>query len=128
MLALGTPQQVRDCCKQVIDTLGRRRRLCHGRRTPSQDDTTAENLRAMTEATREFGPAPSARSATAFRPARRKPNLSFKASHRRGSCVPWEEKVKEFPPILGDKALVERLWKEIDSLGYTYIWQILESF
>ncbi len=45
-----------------------------------------------------------------------------------GSCVPWEEKLKEFPAIQGDKELVERLWKEIDGLGYMYIWQILLSF
>jgi len=45
-----------------------------------------------------------------------------------GTCVPWEEKVKELPPISGDKELVERLWKDIDALGYVYIWQCLLSF
>jgi hypothetical protein len=45
-----------------------------------------------------------------------------------GSCVPWEEKLKELPSISGDKEMVERLWKEIDSLGYVYIWQVLLSF
>jgi hypothetical protein len=45
-----------------------------------------------------------------------------------GACVPWEEKAKELPQIVGDKELVERVWKDIDSLGYTYIWQVLLSF
>jgi hypothetical protein len=45
-----------------------------------------------------------------------------------GSCIPWEEKQKEFPQISGDKELVKRQWEEIDSLGYTYIWQVLLSF
>lgn len=45
-----------------------------------------------------------------------------------GSCIPWEEKKKEFPPITGDEALVKRQWEEIDALGYTYIWQVLLSF
>ncbi len=45
-----------------------------------------------------------------------------------GSCIPWEEKVKELPPISGDKELVERLWKDVDALGYVYIWQCLLSF
>jgi hypothetical protein len=45
-----------------------------------------------------------------------------------GSCIPWEEKKKELAEITGDKELVKRQWEEIDSLGYTYIWQVLLSF
>jgi hypothetical protein len=45
-----------------------------------------------------------------------------------GTCVPWEEKVKELPPISGDKALVKRVWEDVDALGYVYIWQCLLSF
>ena len=45
-----------------------------------------------------------------------------------GSCIPWEEKKKELPTITGDEALVKRQWEEIDSLAYTYIWQVLLSF
>jgi hypothetical protein len=45
-----------------------------------------------------------------------------------GSCIPWEEKRKEFPPIPGDENLVKRTWEEVDALGYMYIWQILLSF
>jgi hypothetical protein len=45
-----------------------------------------------------------------------------------GSCIPWEEKKKELPAIVGDQELVKRQWEEIDALGYTYIWQVLLSF
>jgi hypothetical protein len=45
-----------------------------------------------------------------------------------GTCLTWEEKRKEFPQISGDKELMERVWKDIDALGYVYIWQILLSF
>jgi hypothetical protein len=45
-----------------------------------------------------------------------------------GTCIPWEEKCKEFPTITGDKDLVKRVWEDIDALGYVYIWQILLSF
>jgi hypothetical protein len=45
-----------------------------------------------------------------------------------GTCIPWEEKRKELPPISGDENLVKRTWEEVDSLGYIYIWQILLSF
>ena len=45
-----------------------------------------------------------------------------------GTCLPWEEKKKELPEVQGDKEMVERVWGNIDALGYTYIWQILLSF
>lgn len=45
-----------------------------------------------------------------------------------GVCVPWEEKRAELPPISGDEALVKRVWEDVDSLGYVYIWQVLLSF
>jgi hypothetical protein len=45
-----------------------------------------------------------------------------------GVCIPWEEKLKELPPISGDKEMVKRVWEDIDGLGYMYIWQILLSF
>lgn len=45
-----------------------------------------------------------------------------------GVCIPWEEQRKQFSQISGDEELVERVWKETDSLGYMYIWQVLLSF
>jgi hypothetical protein len=45
-----------------------------------------------------------------------------------GVCIPWDEKVKEWPPIQGDAQLVRQVWEEIDGLAYTYIWQCLLSF
>ncbi len=45
-----------------------------------------------------------------------------------GTCVPWEEKRKELPPLSGDENLIKQTWEEVDSLGYMYIWQILLSF
>jgi hypothetical protein len=45
-----------------------------------------------------------------------------------GVCIPWERKVQEMPEIQGDQQLVERVWKDVDSLAYTYIWQCLLSF
>ena len=45
-----------------------------------------------------------------------------------GVCIPWEEKVKELPPITGDKELATKVWEDVDSLAYTYIWQCLLSF
>ncbi len=45
-----------------------------------------------------------------------------------GTCIPWEEKLKELPDISGDSELIQRVWEDNDALGYMYIWQILLSF
>ena len=45
-----------------------------------------------------------------------------------GACIPWEEKVKELPPISGDQELARRVWEEVDFLGYLFIWHCLVSF
>jgi hypothetical protein len=45
-----------------------------------------------------------------------------------GTCIPWEEKRSELPRITGDEELVKKVWEDVDSLGYMYIWQILLSF
>ena len=45
-----------------------------------------------------------------------------------GVCIPWQEKVGEMPPVQGDEQLVQRVWEDVDSLAYTYIWQCLLSF
>ncbi len=45
-----------------------------------------------------------------------------------GICIPWEQKLKELPEISGDKQLVQKVWEDIDELGYIYIWHCLLSF
>ena len=45
-----------------------------------------------------------------------------------GSCIPWEEKRKEFAKICGDEELVKQIWESNDALGYMYIWHCLLSF
>ena len=45
-----------------------------------------------------------------------------------GTCIPWEEKRREFPKICGDEQIVKQTWENIDALGYMYVWQCLLSF
>jgi len=52
------------------------------------------------------------------------PNAKVKA----GVCIPWEEKVKELPTIVGDRDLAQRVREDIDALGSSFIWQCLLSF
>ena len=55
LLAFGTEAQVRDFCKKVIDGVAQDGGYIMDASAIMQDDTKVENLRAMTEATREYG-------------------------------------------------------------------------
>jgi hypothetical protein len=55
LLAFGTPDEVRACCKKVIDGVARDGGYIMDASAIMQDDTKAENLQAMTEFTREYG-------------------------------------------------------------------------
>jgi uroporphyrinogen-III decarboxylase len=55
LLAFGTPDEVRAYCKKVIDGVARDGGYIMDASAIMQDDTRAENLRALTEATREYG-------------------------------------------------------------------------
>ena len=39
-----------------------------------------------------------------------------------GVCIPWEERVKEYEKILGDKKVLQKTWEELDTLAYLYLW------
>jgi uroporphyrinogen-III decarboxylase len=55
LLAFGKPDDVRAYCKKVLAGVARDGGYIMDASAIMQDDTKAENLRAMTEATREFG-------------------------------------------------------------------------
>jgi hypothetical protein len=55
VLALGTPDDVRACCKKIIDGVARDGGYIMDAGAIMQDDTKVENLRAMTDFTREYG-------------------------------------------------------------------------
>ncbi|NUM52289.1 MAG: hypothetical protein HUU46_01470 [Candidatus Hydrogenedentes bacterium] len=45
-----------------------------------------------------------------------------------GICIPWAVKRKELDNLLGDEAIVQRVWENIEGFAYTYIWHCLVSF
>ncbi|MCX7885700.1 MAG: hypothetical protein N3B01_00375 [Verrucomicrobiae bacterium] len=55
LLAFGTPQQVRDYCKMLIDNIGRDGGYIMDASAIMQNDTKVENMRALTEFTRQYG-------------------------------------------------------------------------
>jgi hypothetical protein len=129
LLALGTPDEVRACCKRVIDGVARDGGYIMDASAIIQNDARVENVRAMTDFTREYGVYSQAASGPTPGAATGPGMAGRKESRiKPGVCLPWEEKLKELPEIKGDKELVKRIWESIDALGYTYIWHCLLSF
>ncbi|MFQ6096640.1 MAG: uroporphyrinogen decarboxylase family protein [Armatimonadota bacterium] len=140
LLAYGTPEEVRDACKKVIDGVARDGGYIMDASAIVQDDAKVENVRAMTEFTREYGvyssgsatapgdvgggPAADGDASTTHRPVAPREG----SGRTPGVCIPWEDIQRELPEISGDRELVRRVWEEIDALGYVYIWQCLLSF
>lgn len=140
LLSYGKPDEVRAHCRKVIDGVAKEGGYIMDASAIMQDDTSIENLRALTDVTREYGvySAGSTQSSTnlaALRPCHgadvsKLTGLAGLAAPRikPGICRPWEEKARELPPITGDQDLVRRVWENVEALGNTYIWQLLLSF
>ena len=133
LLAYGAPDEVRAYCKKVIDGVAQDGGYIMDASAIVQNDAKVENVRAMTEFTREYGVYDQAPTASppepitppgevAGMPERPEPKVTP------GVCIPWEEKRKELPEISGDKELLRRVWEETDALANMYIWQCLLSF
>ena len=135
LLCYGSAQQVKDRCKEVIDGVGADGGYILDAAAIVQNVAKAENLRAMTDFTREYGvygsdhlsDAPPQRPAAQTQSTGEKYPLQTPATAP-GVCIPWSEKLKELPEIPGDADLVQRIWQDVDALAYMYIWQVLLSF
>jgi uroporphyrinogen-III decarboxylase len=55
LLAMGTPEEVKTCCKNLIDTAGKDGGYIMCPASGGLDDVKPDNLRAMFEFTREYG-------------------------------------------------------------------------
>ena len=141
MLSFRKPDEVRAFCRRVIAEVAANGGYIMDAGAIMQDDTNIENIRAMTETTREFG----VYAAGTFAPPRATSPADLPQSVQdrqkltgmagrtpprvpAGVCVPWEEKLKELPQVTGDVRLIRDVWNQIEGLAYTYIWQMLESF
>ncbi len=137
LLTIGTPEEVRLYCRKIIDSIASNGGYIMDASAIIQNDAKVENMTAMTEFTRNYGKykeeyseslkhhqqvsgesAIENKSVTALKRSKVKP----------GACIPWDEKRKEMAKISGDENLLRRIWEEVDSLGYLFIWQVLLSF
>ena len=132
LLMMGSPLEVKAHCRELIETIGAEGGYIMDASAIMQNDVTIENLRAMTDATREYGvyrspssPSPSLARLSATPGL---PGWATSPRPRPGVCFPWEEKLKELPPIGGDPLIAERIWNDVEGLAYLYIWHVLLSF
>ena len=134
LLAFGSPEDVKAHCRRLIESIGAEGGYIMDVSAIMQNDASIENLKAMTEATREFGVyrSPSASSGSQpAAPVRQTVGLPDWAASGKvppGVCFPFELKARELPPIIGDSVLTRRVWNEIEGLAYLYIWHVLLSF
>ncbi|MBM4090695.1 MAG: hypothetical protein FJ276_14930 [Planctomycetes bacterium] len=138
LLAFRSPDEVRRECKRVIELVGRDGGYIMDASAIVQREATVENIRAMTEATLEYGVystghvgPPAVREAPRTSSDAAVPGSFVPASrcHRPpGVCVPWSEKKRSLPEIQGDELLCERVWQSLDTLAAMYIWWIVMAF
>ena len=134
LLAFAKPEDVKRHCRHLIETLGAEGGYIMDASAIMQNDVTIENLRAMTEATVEYGVyrSPSSPSQGAsFKPVGVNPLMPAwitAEAKTPGVCIPWGVKARELPPFSGDPGVARRVWDDIEGLAYLYIWHLLLSF
>jgi hypothetical protein len=136
LLAFRSPDDVRARCRKVIDGVARDGGYIMDASAIMQNDSRVDNVRAMTDVTREYGVysdghaaagAPVTKSTYPQQHVSRLPNPGPHARPA-GSVVPWERKRAELGELSGDVELLKNIWNNVDSLANTYIWQLLLSF
>jgi hypothetical protein len=141
MLSYGKPEEVRAFCLRVIKEVAKDGGYIMDAGAIMQDDTSVENMKVLTQVTREHGvyAAGTYKQPTATPPCDLPSSVESRKKVagmagrpttrlRPGVCFPWEQKVKELPQVTGNREMVQKIWEDIDSFGVTYIWQMLESF
>ena len=130
LLAYGTPEEVRAKVKDAIAIAGQDGGYILDASAIMQNDSRPENVRAMTEAGREFGDYGNPDFELPVKPTYDGPGLGYEKAGARapGVCIPWDERAGELQSILGDRELIKTVWENTDMLGYIFAWHCLVSF
>lgn len=141
LLSFGKPDEVRGFCRKVLNEVAANGGYIMDAGAIMQNDTKSENLRVLTETTRQYGVYASGtyEPCRATPPCEVEPSISARKDltgirgriqpvTRPGVCFPWEQRVKDLPEISGSPELIRRIWEDIDAFGNMYIWQLLLSF
>jgi hypothetical protein len=138
LLSMGSPAEVRACCQQIIKEVAQEHGYIMDASAIVLNDAKVENLRAMTEATLEYGtfsrghaaPPPNCGGPRPL-PNDARPGTFVSTQHGvrpPGACIPWPEVLPQLPRIQGDPQICQQVWQSVDALGYMYIWWILLAF
>ncbi len=132
LLSYGTPDEVRAFCRRIIDEVAVDGGYIMDAGAIMQDDTSIENLRALTDYTREHGvysqstPAPEpGRLPESFAPD---PRLHAPHPRPPGSVMPAADELADLPEITGDREIVTRTLGGIDAWAYAFLWHCVVSF
>ena len=136
LLAFRPPEDVREYCKKVIDGVARDGGYIMDASAIVQNDATVENMRAMTEVTREFGVYSDGHCSPEVPVSKSTLGADWKSgmppagpgATPPGTCFPWDDKRKQLPELSGDVQLLQNVWEGVDALANVYIWQLLLSF
>jgi uroporphyrinogen-III decarboxylase len=130
LLSYGTPDAVRACCKRIIDEVAADGGYIMDASAIMQDDTSVENMRALTDFTREYGIYSS--SSGSLRPCDGREFTGAtpikSVHHAPGTVTPWAEKKAELPAGIENEPLLERIWSQTDAQAYMFVYQCLLSF
>jgi len=135
ILGFNGPQEVRDYCRKVIDGVAQDGGYIMDASAIMQNDTQVENMQALTDFTRDYGTYSVSPYKEPLKPCANadtsgcqgKASLP-KGKTTPGTCVSWQEEVKNIPHASGDVKMLENVWNQIDGLGNVFIWQWLLSF
>lgn len=134
LLAYGSPEEVRDTCRQVIEGVAKDGGYILDASAIIQNDAKPENVRAMSESAWEFGRygkaadeslPPPLTAPVDFIP---EPMPEVSTRTLPGICIPWSAKRNELSQILGDEQLLQRVWNEVEGFAYAFVWHCLLSF
>jgi uroporphyrinogen-III decarboxylase len=143
LLSQGTADEVRQCCRNILQTVARDGGYIMDASAIIQNDATVENMRALTEATLEYGVYPRGHatiSDTAISDAANLPQAAIGSGQaesfvtqspgRRppGICVPWTQAVRDIPRIRGDEGICRDVWQRIDAMANMYVWCVFLVF
>lgn len=130
LLSFGTPDEVRRFCRKVISEVAIDGGYIADAGAIMQNDTSIDNLRAMTDTFREFGGYSRSSPAPVRKP--------FTVGHRdsrleagtrpAGSVEPWDGIKKQFAEIVGDETIVRQSWEGMDAWAYAFLWHMVVSF
>jgi hypothetical protein len=131
LLAMGTPDEVKAACKRVIDEVAQDGGYVMDASALIMNDAQVDNIKAMIDFTLDYGVYNQAGSSASNLEEIKKrpqaevktPQFSSKEQYRKpGVCVPWEVKRAELPRIMEHEELTQKVWEEVDSLGYGFLW------